>query len=96
MDAIWILLYCIPTCKKWSNSGLKIFVLWKSIVNSALSAGLSCTLEYDDLHRSVCGFVNNAHMDFRKVFSCPDHGTSPEWIVSDGKNMGPLKKGYPI
>ena len=78
--------------QKWSNSGLKIFALWKSIVNSALSAGLSCTLEYDDLHRSVCGFVNNAHMDFRKVFSCPDHGTSPEWIVSDGKNMGPLKK----
>ena len=39
--------------QKWASSGLKIFALWKSLVDGALSAGISCTLEYDDLHRSI-------------------------------------------
>lgn len=28
---------------KWVNSGLKIFAMWKSIFNTALSCGISCT-----------------------------------------------------
>ena len=78
--------------QKWVNSGLKIFALWKSIFNTALSCGISCTLQYDDLHRSICGFMNNLEMDFKEAFSCPTHGSSPAWVVSDGKNMGPLKR----
>ena len=78
--------------QKWANTGMKIFALWKSITNSAVSAGISSTLQYADLHRSICGFINNLKMDWKKVFSCPTHGNSPPWIVSDGKNMGPLKR----
>ena len=77
---------------KWIDSGLKIFAMWKSITNGALSAGLSCSLQYNDLHRSICGFMSNLDLDFKAAFSCPTHGNSPVWIVSDGKNMGPLKK----
>ena len=76
---------------KWVHSGIKIYAMWKSIVYSASSSGISCTLEYNDLHRSVTGFVNNLNIDFERAYSCPNHGTSPKWLVSDGKNVGPLK-----
>ena len=78
--------------QKWVNSGLKIFALWKSVRDSSLFAGISCTLTYKDLHRSICGFFNNLEIDFKTAFSCPVHGVSPKWIVSDGKNLGPLKR----
>ena len=78
--------------QKWIHSGLKIFALWKSIVNCAEASGMSCTLQYRDLHRAICGFMNNISMDFKSAFSCPKHGNSPSWIVVDGKNMGPLLK----
>jgi hypothetical protein len=78
--------------QKWVNSGLKIFALWKSITNNAMFSGISCTLTYKDLHRSICGFMNNLEIDYKKAFSCPTHGNSPAWIVSDGKNLGPLKR----
>ena len=78
--------------QKWANSGLQIFALWKSITNTALSCGISCSSEYNDLHRSICGIMNNLEMDFKSAFSCPTHGSSPAWVVSDGKNMGPLKR----
>ena len=78
--------------QKWVNSGIKIFAFWKSIKNNAVFSGLSCSLTYDDLHRSICGFMNNLGIDFKKAFSCPKHGSSPPWIVSDGKNVGPLKR----
>ena len=71
--------------QKWINSGLKIYALWKSILNLALSCGISCTLTYDDLHRSVCGFMNNLDIDFKRAFSCPTLGSSPTWVVSDEK-----------
>ena len=50
--------------QKWVNSGIKIYAMWKSIYNSAMSSGISCTLKYDDLHRSICGFMNNLNIDF--------------------------------
>ena len=77
---------------KWVNSGLKIFASWKSIRNNAAFSGISCTLTYSDLHRSTLGFMNNLDIDYKKAFSCPVHGNSPSWIVSDGKNLGPLKR----
>ena len=70
---------------------VKIYAMWKSIVYSASSSGISCTPEYNDLPRSVTGFVNNLNIDFERAYSCPNHGTSPKWLVSDGKNVGPLK-----
>ena len=78
--------------QKWIHSGLKIFALWKSIVNCVEASGMSCTLQYRDLHRAICGFMNIISMDFKSAFSCPKHGNSPSWIVVDGKNMGPLLK----
>ena len=78
--------------QKWVNSGIKIYAMWKSIYNSAMSSGISCTLKYDDLHRSICGFMNNLDIDFQRAYQCPTHGTSPKWVVADGKNVGPLSR----
>ena len=77
---------------KWVVSGIKIYAFWKSIRSCAKFTGISCTLTYKDLHRSICGFMNNLNIDFKKAFSCPVHGNSLQWIVSDGKNVGPLKR----
>ena len=77
---------------KWVVSGIKIYAFWKSIKSCAAFTGISCTLTYKDLHRAICGFMNNLKIDFKKAFSCPIHGNSPEWIVADGKNVGPLKR----
>ena len=63
-----------------------------SITNTFLSCGISCSLTYSDLHRYITGFMNNLDMDFEKAFSCPTHGNSPTWVVSDRKNVGPLQK----
>ena len=76
---------------KWIASGISIHALYQSIVSCAESCGLSCSLTYSDLHRSVCGFFGNLVFDHSKAFSCPKHGTSPKFIVSDGKALGPLK-----
>ena len=64
----------------------------QSILDIADSCGISCTLQYRDIHRSVCGFFCNLVFDDQKAFSCPTHGTSPKFIVSDGKALGPLKR----
>ena len=77
---------------KWVQSGLTIYALWKSYRTKALTCGLSFTLTYNDLHRSMTGFMNNLDMDFKKAFTCPTHGNSPVWVVSDGKRLGPLKR----
>ena len=76
---------------KWITSGISMHALYRSIVSCADSCGLSCSLTYSDLHRSVCGFFCNLVFDVSKAFTCPKHGTSPKFIVSDGKAMGPLK-----
>ena len=57
-----------------------------------MSSGISCTLKYDDLHRSICGFMNNLDIDFQRAYQCQTHGTSPKWVVADGKNVGPLSR----
>ena len=69
-----------------------MFALFRSIVDGAESSGVSCSLTYSDIHRSVSGFFVNLVFDVQKAFSCPNHGTSPRWIVSDGKACGPLKR----
>ena len=77
---------------KWVVSGIKIYAFWKSVKSCATFTGISCTISYKDLHRSICGFLNNLKIDYKKAFSCPTHGSSPLWIVSDGKNVGPLRR----
>ena len=77
---------------KWVVSGIKMYAFWKSIKSSAAFSGVSCTITYNDIHRSICGFFNNLGIDYKKAFSCPVHGNSPHWLVSDGKNVGPLKR----
>ena len=76
---------------KWTASGISIQAMYKSNVSGAESCGLSSSLTYSDLHRAVCGFFCNLVFDDAKAFSCPKHGTSPKFIVSDGKALGPLK-----
>ena len=76
---------------KWTASGISIQALYKSIVSGADSCGLSSSLSYSDLHRAVCGFFCLLVFDNSKAFSCPKHKTSPKFIVSDGKALGPLK-----
>ena len=77
---------------KWRASGISMHALYRSIVDCAESCGVSCSLTYSDIHRSVCGFFTNLVFNIEKAFSCPTHGTSPSWIVSDGKSLGPLKR----
>ena len=77
---------------RWRTCGMSMLALCRSIVDGAQSCGISCTLTYKDIHRSVCGFFSNLVFNIEKAFSCPNHGSSPKWIVSDGKSLGPLKR----
>ena len=78
--------------QKWRGSGISMHALFRSITDCMDSCGVSSSLTYSDLHRSICGFFVNLKFDLTRAFSCPRHGTSPTWIVSDGKALGPLKK----
>lgn len=77
---------------KWKSSGLSIHALHRSVIDGAKSFGITCSLTYGDLHRSICGFFSNLEFNVEKAFSCPKHKTSPKWIVADGKAVGPLKR----
>ena len=77
---------------KWRVSGISMHALYKSIVDCAESCGVACSLTYADVHRGVCGFFINLKFNIQTAFSCPDHGSTPSWIVADGKALGPLKK----
>ena len=77
---------------KWRGSGISMYALFKSILDCAQSCGVSCSLKYYEVHKSICGFFTNLEFDIKKAFSCPTHGTSPPWLVADGKALGPLKK----
>ena len=77
---------------KWRASGISMYAMFRSIVDTAESCGVTSSLKYPDIHRSICGFFCNIQFDVLKAFSCPNHGTSPRWIVADGKALGPLKR----
>ena len=77
---------------KWRTSGIAMYAMYRSIVDLAESSGITCDLTYKDIHRSVCGFFSNLTFNVEKAFSCPTHGTSPKWMVADGKALGPLKR----
>ena len=55
-------------------------------------SGIACSLTYADVHKAICGFFCNLSFNVEKAFSCPQHGSSPKWIVADGKALGPLKR----
>ena len=76
----------------WKNDGLSIHAFFKSISEMSASAGLSSSLLYDDIHRSICGFFFVLSFDESKAFQCPKHGSSPVWLNTDGKCLGPTKK----
>ena len=69
-----------------------MYALFRSIVDASTSCGISCSLVYSDIHRSVTGFFVNLSFDMEIAFTCPEHNTSPAWIVADGKACGPLKR----
>ena len=64
---------------------LSIFKLGLFCLHDSQTMTYTCTLTYDYLHRSVCGFMNNLDIDFKRAFSCPTLGSSPTWVVSDEK-----------
>ena len=65
---------------KFAEDGTTMFALWKSIRNTTLSSGMSCTLTYNDIHRAVTGYVNNIDADWKTLFSCPVEGSSPSFF----------------
>ena len=77
---------------KWRGTGMSIYGLYRSLIDAAESCGITSSLKYADLHKSVCGFFCNLQFDTAVAFSCPCHGTSPHWVVADGKALGPLKR----
>ena len=61
--------------------------------NQSLHAlGTSSALTYQDLNKAICGFNSVIRFDDAKVFSCPSCGSSPKYIVADGKSDGPVKR----
>ena len=72
--------------------GMGTYPEYKSIAESLASIGISGTLTYKDLHRAVLGFFRRLKFDERTAFSCPDHGVTPRFLNTDGKNMGPTKR----
>ena len=40
----------------------------------------------------MCGFYRKLRFDEQRLFSCPDHATTPRFLNTDGKNMGPTKR----
>ena len=57
------------------------------------SIGVQTTLTQQDFSRACSGFVAKLvfHPDL-KTFSCPKCGTTPEYLVADGKSNGPTKR----
>ena len=76
----------------WKNNGLSMMAMQKSIVEMSISAGLKSSLTYDDVHRAISGFFMCLSFDEDVAFKCPTHGNSPEWINTDGKCTGPLRR----
>ena len=74
------------------SDGIGTYAEYKSINEALDSIGISSTLTYHDLHRAICGFFRRLKFDESKAFSCPTHGTTPRFLNTDGKNMGPTKR----
>ena len=74
------------------SDGMGVHAEFKSITNALESLGISSTLKYHDLHRAVCGFFRRLKFDANVAFSCPTHGTTPRFLNTDGKNLGPTKR----
>ena len=76
----------------WKNDGLPMYAMHKSILEMCSSSGITSTLTYNDIHRSICGFFATLEFDDKVAFSCPKHGNSPVWINTDGKCTVPAKR----
>ena len=76
----------------WVNDGTPMFALFRTVQDNAKSPGVSSTLTYLDLHRSIVCFFRQLRYDEIKAFSCPKHNNNPKWINTDGKYVGPTKK----
>ena len=66
--------------------------LYRSRNQSLHALGTKSSLTYQDLNKAICGFFSVIRFDDAKVFSCPSCGTSPKYIVADGKSDGPVKR----
>jgi hypothetical protein len=61
--------------------------------NQSLHAlGTKSFLTYQDLNKAICGFFSVIRFNDAEVFTCPSCGTSPKYIVADGKSDGPVKR----
>ena len=67
--------------------------LYRARTERLNSVGVQTSLTQQDLTRATNGFIS--HIKFHeelKVFSCPKCGTSPKYLVADGKSDGPTKR----
>ena len=76
----------------WKCDGISIQAMFKSIKEMASSSGIPCTMSYLDFHRAITGFFVCLSFDEKIAFECPLHGSSPEWINTDGKCTGPASR----
>ena len=74
------------------TNGIGTYAEYKSMKDALDSLGISSSLTYHDLHRAICGFFRKLKFNENIAFSCPTHGTTPRFLNTDGKNMGPTKR----
>ena len=72
-------------------SGTAINSIYSSRATTFSPLGVTTSLTVQDLTRAVTGFA--AMLKFRKEdFVCDKCGDTPEYIVCDGKSIGPAKR----
>ena len=86
--------YCvlITYLHLWVNHGTPKHSLFKTIKDNSKTNGMTSTISYLDLHRAIVGFFRQLTYDEKKAFACPTHGSTPKWMNTDGKYLGPTKK----
>ena len=76
---------------KFRASGMPMNAFYNARSENMKSIGVITTLSHQEWERSCCGYFS--HLDFEKqVWSCPNCGVTPKYIVCDGKDCGPAKR----
>ena len=75
----------------WAHGGFPAYTQYKSIIHTAKSAGMNCSLTYEVIRMATGGFMRNLSLDLKRCFTCIVCGTSPSFFVMDGTQVGPKK-----
>ena len=76
----------------WICDGMSMLAMFKSIKDMSSSSGIPSSMTYQDFHRATTGIFSCLSSDEKIAFECPEHGSSPEWINTDGKCTGPATR----